>query len=177
MNSVDGLVNNSVTCILKDSDGFIWIGTNSGLSRYDGSVIVNYKHDSTDSTSLPDNYIHEIQEDIKGNLLIRTSIGYIAYDTRKERFYKDINKYFGISSESIFVDRLYCDLNKNIWIKPKYKEHYLKLDKDTHTLENVFHHQEVTGLQIIDFKDSNGVYYFLYSNGVIEFFDASYNFV
>ena len=30
----DGLVDNTVTCIYKDEDGFMWFGTNNGLSRY-----------------------------------------------------------------------------------------------------------------------------------------------
>lgn len=39
----DGLVNNTVACIYKDEDGFMWFGTNNGLSRYDGKTIKNFK--------------------------------------------------------------------------------------------------------------------------------------
>lgn len=69
VNNTDGLVNNQVTCIYKDSRGFIWIGTSAGLSRYDGSGFVNYKHNSSDSTSIVDNYIVDIQEDINLSLI------------------------------------------------------------------------------------------------------------
>jgi len=44
----DGLVNNQVTCIFKDSRGFIWIGTTAGLSRFDGINFVNYTHNDKD---------------------------------------------------------------------------------------------------------------------------------
>lgn len=38
----DGLVDNTVACIYKDEDGFMWFGTNNGLSRYDGRTIKNF---------------------------------------------------------------------------------------------------------------------------------------
>jgi len=41
LNASDGLVNNQITCMFKDSRGFVWIGTPSGLSRYDGISFVN----------------------------------------------------------------------------------------------------------------------------------------
>ena len=93
VDNTDGLVSNRVACIHKDSRGFVWIGTKAGLSRYDGARIVNYKHDSTDSTSIMDNYIINIQEDAWGNLLIKTSIGYIVFDVYKEKFYADVKAY------------------------------------------------------------------------------------
>ena len=39
----DGLADNTVACIYKDEDGFMWFGTNNGLSRYDGKTIKNFK--------------------------------------------------------------------------------------------------------------------------------------
>lgn len=39
----DGLADNSITSIYKDDDGFMWFGTNNGLSRYDGKTIRNFK--------------------------------------------------------------------------------------------------------------------------------------
>lgn len=34
----DGLADNTITCIYKDIDGFMWFGTSNGLSRYDGKL-------------------------------------------------------------------------------------------------------------------------------------------
>ena len=39
----DGLADNTITCIYKDIDGFMWFGTSNGLSRYDGKTIQNFK--------------------------------------------------------------------------------------------------------------------------------------
>ena len=38
----NGLADNTVNCIYKDRDGFIWFGGNNGLSRYDGNAIRNF---------------------------------------------------------------------------------------------------------------------------------------
>lgn len=52
-----GLSQNSVNCILKDQQGFIWFGTSDGLNRYDGYEFVIFKNNPSDSFSLPDNFI------------------------------------------------------------------------------------------------------------------------
>jgi len=39
----DGLADNTIPCIYKDEDGFMWFGTSNGLSRYDGKTIKNFK--------------------------------------------------------------------------------------------------------------------------------------
>ena len=38
----DGLADNTISSIYKDGDGFMWFGTNNGLSRYDGKSIKNF---------------------------------------------------------------------------------------------------------------------------------------
>ena len=51
----DGLSQNSVNCILQDRQGFMWFGTQDGLSRYDGYHFDVFKNKLNDSTSLPPN--------------------------------------------------------------------------------------------------------------------------
>ncbi len=45
----DGLSQSKVTAILQDSRGFMWIGTQSGLNRYDGYEFTIYQHDPHNS--------------------------------------------------------------------------------------------------------------------------------
>lgn len=52
----DGLADNTITSIYKDRDGFMWFGTNNGLSRYDGKLIKNF------SSSPAYMYVSEIVE-------------------------------------------------------------------------------------------------------------------
>ena len=60
------LINN----IYEDSKGMIWIATEDGLNRYDGSKVTIYKHDIEDKHSLVHNYVCAIFEDSHGNLYI-----------------------------------------------------------------------------------------------------------
>lgn len=45
----NGLSHNQVNSILKDSKGFMWFGTLSGLNRYDGYKFKIFKHSSSDT--------------------------------------------------------------------------------------------------------------------------------
>ena len=53
----DGLSNNQVLDIFKDSEGFMWFATASGLNRYDGCQMTLFRSNNADPASLPDNYI------------------------------------------------------------------------------------------------------------------------
>lgn len=82
----NGLSNNDVNCIFKDSHGFIWIGTASGLNRYDGYTVKIFHSQRPDSTALRDNYVQNIQEDSEGNLWICAGDSYSVYHPKNERF-------------------------------------------------------------------------------------------
>lgn len=71
----DGLSNNRVNCFLQDRQGFMWIGTQLGLNKYDGVRFTNYFHNVQDSTSLSDNIINALTQDDKGRLWIATQAG------------------------------------------------------------------------------------------------------
>jgi ligand-binding sensor domain-containing protein len=70
-----GLSNSRVTCVLQDSDGFLWVGTEDGLNRFDGYEFKVYRNDPADSTSLMKNSIIQIYEDDHGVLWISTANG------------------------------------------------------------------------------------------------------
>jgi len=83
----DGLSQSSVTCILQDRSGFMWFGTQDGLNRYDGYNIKVFKNDPGDSTSLTDNFIFSIYEDLSGTLFVETQSGtFHRYNPRSESF-------------------------------------------------------------------------------------------
>ena len=76
----DGLSSNLVTCIYKDSKGFMWFGTRNGLNRYDAYEFNVWKHIPGDSTGLPDIHISDIVEDEIGNIWIGTNNGLAVYN-------------------------------------------------------------------------------------------------
>src|SRR5258708_8571811 len=62
----DGLGGMEVHSLLQDRTGFIWIGTSSGLYRYDGRHFRGY----TTSEGLPDFRIQSLHETARGILLL-----------------------------------------------------------------------------------------------------------
>lgn len=82
----DGLSNNQVTCFLKDSKGFMWFGSMSGLNRYDGYSFKIFRHDYRDSSSINDNYIIQLFEDHLNNIWVETRSGMNVYAPQKESF-------------------------------------------------------------------------------------------
>ena len=66
--SADGLSNDSVFSILQDRRGFMWFGTQSGLNRYDGYRIQQFRHDPQDPRSLGDDFVQILFEDSRGGI-------------------------------------------------------------------------------------------------------------
>lgn len=83
--SYDDLSSNEVTCILQDKSGFIWIGTNYGLCRYDGYSIKTYMMTQLGMRGLYANYIKSLAQDKYGNLYVGTlsGLGYLDMKTGK----------------------------------------------------------------------------------------------
>src|SRR5581483_11722844 len=68
-----GLPQNSVHAILQTHDGFIWLGTEGGLVRFDGKEFVTY--DSHNTPQLGSNNIRALVEDAGHALWIATANG------------------------------------------------------------------------------------------------------
>jgi len=64
----EGLSQSNVTCILRDSRGFMWFGTRNGLNRYDGYKITVYRNKAGDPASLSNNYITSLYQDSAGSI-------------------------------------------------------------------------------------------------------------
>ncbi|MEO1448022.1 MAG: two-component regulator propeller domain-containing protein, partial [Bacteroidota bacterium] len=75
LSETDGLSQGVVTSLLQDQRGFMWLGTQNGLNRYDGYSFITYSFDENDSLSLPGNYIRALYEDRNGMIWIGTERG------------------------------------------------------------------------------------------------------
>ncbi|HEY6503501.1 MAG TPA: two-component regulator propeller domain-containing protein [Chitinophagaceae bacterium] len=83
LNQANGLSNNKVNCILQDKRGFIWIGTDDGLNRYEGNNFLVFKNIPGQLSSISGNTITDLHEDKEGVLWIATADGGISrYDYR-----------------------------------------------------------------------------------------------
>ena len=88
-----GLSHNQVNAILKDTDGFLWLGTMSGLDRYDGYSFKIFSKQPGDSTSLFDNFILSLSELPDGKMWVQTRAGPCIYDSYTEKFDKNYGNY------------------------------------------------------------------------------------
>lgn len=83
----EGLASNTVSTIIKDRYGLMWFGTTNGLTKYDGTNFITYRHDPENSGSLPANEVLVSMEDKTGTLWIATGGGGLcAYDRESDRF-------------------------------------------------------------------------------------------
>ncbi|RPI03464.1 MAG: hypothetical protein EHM64_12270, partial [Ignavibacteriae bacterium] len=113
----DGLSSSTVTCILQDHQGFMWIGTYYGLNRYDGQTFKVYNDHSADPTSLPHKLIWALYEDHEKNLLIGTSAGLSAYNWKKDNFFNYMQEKSSALSEFKFnVLNIIEDSIGNLWL-------------------------------------------------------------
>lgn len=75
-----------INCIVQDKYGYIWVGTEYGLSKFDGYRFTNYLHNEEDTTSITDNIISDLLVDKKGNLWIGCAKGLMRYNYEKNNF-------------------------------------------------------------------------------------------
>ncbi|NJK86390.1 MAG: hypothetical protein HC906_10905 [Bacteroidales bacterium] len=75
-----------VNSVIQDSKGFFWLGTESGLFRFDGINFFPYNYDPLDSTGISDDYIHGLVDVKDAKILISTNGGWCLYNSEYDRF-------------------------------------------------------------------------------------------
>ncbi|MCW3786807.1 hybrid sensor histidine kinase/response regulator transcription factor [Plebeiibacterium sediminum] len=109
----NGLPQNTVRCFEKDNFGFIWIGTDYGLCRYDGYDF-EYYNASNNSLSLNDNRIVDILADSRGLIWIVTQSGVQILNSTTDKFIdvsnSDVREI--LSKDIVQV----VEANSHIWI-------------------------------------------------------------
>ena len=81
-----GLSHSTVNCILQDSYGFMWFGTDDGLNKYDGYDVSVYRHAPDDPYSLSHDGVGSLFEDSTGVLWVGTWGGLNRFDRGTGQF-------------------------------------------------------------------------------------------
>ena len=112
-----GLSHNTVWCTLQDSYGFIWFGTNDGLSRFDGKNFRIYRNDIQDASSIGNNFVQTLFEDLDSqNIWVGTNNGVYIYDRLNNSFSLfDLKTEYNVSI-STEVKKIIKTQKGNIWI-------------------------------------------------------------
>jgi len=118
LTTAEGLSQSDVLCILQDSHGFMWFGTQDGLNRYDGYTTTVYKRESSNINSLSNSAARDIVEDAHGDLWIGTMGGGLnRYNREKDdftHFVNDPNDQNSLSNN--FIVDLMLDGKGKLWI-------------------------------------------------------------
>jgi len=118
ISSDDGLSENVVNCIFQDSRGYMWFGTNDGLSKYDGYHFTIYKPKVNEEGGINSNLIFALTEDLEGNIWIGTTGAGISkfnpYTEQFTNYQHNSNNPQSISSNQI--NDFFTDSKGRIWI-------------------------------------------------------------
>lgn len=82
INSAQGLSQNTVNCVLQDSEGLMWFGTQNGLNCWDGYSFKIYRFSRNDTNSIPDNFILTLAETDTHFIAVGTRNGFACLDKR-----------------------------------------------------------------------------------------------
>ncbi len=181
LSSDQGLSNNRAYCFLRDSKGFIWIGTADGLSRYDGYSFKTYKNDPEDPTSIRNSSISKLAEDYNGKIWIGAGVYLETFDPETEII---------THTDSIFNGKLHFDpgttwsLHKdkfgNYWFLSSYqglykyyvaKDSLLKILDVSNMADSDQADYEITGIS----EESNGDIWAVDNRGIIRKIDHKTN--
>lgn len=75
----EGLPGKEVYAVHQDRNGFIWVGTECGLARLEGTRVRTWFHDRRDQSSLSNQLVSDIAEDDQGNIWVGTARGFQRY--------------------------------------------------------------------------------------------------
>jgi len=104
-----GLPQNNVNAIWRDSEGFMWFGTGNGLSRFDGYNFVNFS-----KPHLPSNLIQAIAETPDHRIWIGTSQGLCYFDMKLGTIVN--GNWLMTENKTIAVLSLFADKAGNLWV-------------------------------------------------------------
>jgi len=175
----DGLSHNNVQSFYHDEHGFIWIGTMSGLNRYNGYMLKVFSCDNKDSVGLKYNEITDIYPDNDGNLwLFKYDQLNAIFNPSTESFSNDHPIFHNeVHFDAQFTTSMVVDNNKNLWISNSLDGIY-KYNSKTNTLQHFIENRNEDNpissnyVSAIAF-DSEGYLWTCTTRGVLEKIDTT----
>ncbi|WMS87708.1 ligand-binding sensor domain-containing protein [Pleionea litopenaei] len=110
----DGLSLNTVTAFAKTQDGYMWIGTEDGLNRFDGYTFQIFKRTVGKENTLPDNMISALLADSQGRLWVGTEKGLAIWSGGTD--FKNVQTMDGSLGRVSVIEE---DIYNRIWVVVK----------------------------------------------------------
>jgi signal transduction histidine kinase/ligand-binding sensor domain-containing protein len=112
----EGLSNGYINNIFQDSRGFVWVGTENGLNRFDGIRFKTYYYDQKDSSSLSGPDANNITEDTCGRIWVMTNRNFCWYDKNTDSFVRKQLKVRGQVIKKLSINACLIDRHGFLWI-------------------------------------------------------------
>lgn len=111
----NGLSDPNIQALHVDKDGFLWMGTENGINRFDGKTCITYKN-KNNLKAFPGNYITNIIEDKNGDLIIGSQSNLAKYNRKQDNFTlyhfkKDVKL-----SDNYYTFPFYIDKQEDLWV-------------------------------------------------------------
>jgi len=115
LTQANGLPSPAVSAFAQDAEGFLWIGTQSGLARWDGYHFRVYQAQLGVASAIPDNLVQALYTDSAGNLWMGgNSGGLVRYDREHDNFVGDSAGFRGQGHGS--VSQIVGDGSHGLWV-------------------------------------------------------------
>ncbi len=156
----DGLSNSSVNVVFQDSRGFLWIGTEDGLNRYDGYRFDVFRYDGTKIDAISGNRVVAIAEDGFGNIWVGTrnrGISVLSRETGRFIQYRhNKNNPGSLPEDGVYAFHISRD--GSVWVKTeKYLSRFRAETNDFQSYghyANVFKPAQAVRFDIVEESDS-----------------------
>ncbi|MEO1627555.1 MAG: two-component regulator propeller domain-containing protein, partial [Bacteroidota bacterium] len=112
----DGLSNNSIRMIAQDEKGFLWLGTNGGLNRYDGQSFLPFRFDPENSASISDNVLTCVLIDQQQHIWLGTINGLSCLNTNNGRIKRIQLRRDSARNVPYFIKGIYEDKRADLWV-------------------------------------------------------------
>ncbi|KRT15207.1 hypothetical protein ASU31_15220 [Pedobacter ginsenosidimutans] len=172
----NGLSDNQINSIYKDYKGFMWFGTMAGLSRFDGHDFKIFRHNSKDSSSLPNGYVIGIFEGPQKQLWVRSNEGFSIYDHTSEKFERFQQKHYRkYKIPSGYLKNVKTDSGRKLYFNIQNHGIYCYDSKTNTTIKYTLKGELIGALEnaeVSDFIDDlKGNLWIIYTNGVLDKFN------
>ena len=168
----DGFTQSAITSILKDSEGFIWIGTYSdGLFKYNSIDFKSYKQElNSKKGSLNSSIVYSTFQDSQNNIWVGTELGLNLYNKVKDDF--DEISLLKKGKKIKFAVHAITEFDENTLLYGTHQQGLYKLDKKTFTSKLIKYkeNESTINLQINTIeKSKNGRFLIGTNQGLMTF--------
>lgn len=171
LKAADGLSSSNVFAITQDQQGYLWVATEDGLNRFDGSKFKTYRHNINNKHSIADNVIRKVFVDSHDTLWVGTQNGLSRYNRELDNFDNFLHQKDNTQSlyDNIIWD-IYQDQNNTLWVSTETGLQALKLNANDFNFTRIAitgKNNELREIKSIYHDKANNNYWLgTYDNGI-----------